>query len=80
MTVTVYSLPRCVKCKSTEIALRRNGTEYDKVMLDEDPEAAALVKALGYEQAPVVVIREGEEIMESWSDFRLDRLNGLKVA
>jgi len=79
MTVTVYSLPvnQCVKCRGVDIAMRRNEVEYTKVMLDEDPEALAFVKSLGYESAPVVVVTEGDEVVDHFG-FKVDKIKELK--
>lgn len=41
--------------------------------MDEDPEALALAKELGYLQAPVVITAHGDH----WSGFRPDRISSL---
>ncbi|MFC8731979.1 glutaredoxin-like protein NrdH [Luteimicrobium sp. NPDC057192] len=77
MSITVYSKPACVQCEATKRALDKKGLEYDVVDVTEDPEALALVRELGYLQAPVVVADDTH-----WSGFRPDQITALaaKVA
>lgn len=80
--ITVYSKPRCPQCDATARLLNKMGAPYTKVDVTEDNVAYALVKQLGYQQAPVVVVRdlhvEGDgrdgNIVEHWSGFRPDRV------
>ena len=74
-TVTVYTKPACVQCKATYRALDKEGIEYDVIDISQDPEARDYVMALGYLQAPVVVVGE-----DHWSGFRPDRIKALAVA
>jgi glutaredoxin-like protein NrdH len=53
----------------TKIVAEANGIDYDEVRLDEDPEALAYVRSLGYSSAPVV---EAGEV--HWSGFRPDKI------
>lgn len=69
MTVTVYSKPSCVQCTATYRALDAGGVPYEVVDMSVDPAALALVKGLGYLQAPVIVTDE-----EHWSGFQPDRI------
>jgi len=77
MSITVYSKPACVQCEATKRALDKKGLKYDVVDVTEDPEALALVRELGYLQAPVVVADDTH-----WSGFRPDQITALaaKVA
>ncbi len=76
MSVTVYSKPNCVQCNATKRALDKNGLEYVEVDLTQDAQALDTVKALGYQQAPVVFANG-----DHWSGFRPDKINALvKVA
>ncbi len=77
MSITVYSKPACVQCEATYRALDKKGLEYDVVDVTQDPEALALVRELGYLQAPVVVAEDTH-----WSGFRPDQITALaaKVA
>ncbi|EKF25230.1 nrdH-redoxin [Mycolicibacterium hassiacum DSM 44199] len=73
MTVTVYTKPACVQCNATFKALDKHGISYEKVDITVDSEARDYVMALGYLQAPVVVVNQDEH----WSGFRPDRIKAL---
>jgi glutaredoxin-like protein NrdH len=75
MTITVFSKPACVQCDATYRALTKHGLDYTVVDISTDAEALASVKALGYQQAPVV-FADGDH----WSGFRPDRIKGLVAA
>lgn len=72
MTITVFSKPACVQCDATYRALNKHGLEYTVVDISVDAEALETVKALGYQQAPVV-FADGDH----WSGFRPDRIKAL---
>ncbi len=74
MAITVYTKPACVQCNATYKALDKQGLAYDVVDISESAEARDYVMALGYLQAPVVVV-DGEH----WSGFRPDRIKALAV-
>ncbi|MBD8080108.1 glutaredoxin-like protein NrdH [Cellulosimicrobium arenosum] len=74
MSVTVYSKPSCVQCEATYRALDKKGVEYTVVDISEDAEALAMVRELGYLQAPVVVAGD-----EHWSGFRPDQISALAL-
>ena len=74
-TVTVYTKPACVQCNATYKALDKAGVAYDVVDIRVDDEARDYVMALGYLQAPVVVVGT-----EHWSGFRPDRIKALAGA
>ena len=76
-TVTVYSKPKCPQCDATYRAMARGGIEYDVVDLTQDAAAFAMVKELGYQQAPVVVVGDGAE---HWAGFRPDKVKALAAA
>lgn len=69
MSIIVYGTPDCVMCDATERAMKKHQLDYDKVDLTQDQDALTLVKSLGYEQAPVVVVGD-----DHWSGFRLDKI------
>ncbi|KAE8764719.1 glutaredoxin-like protein NrdH [Georgenia thermotolerans] len=75
MSITVYSKPSCVQCDATYRALNKQGLEYEVVDITVDPEALESVKALGYQQAPVV-FADGDH----WSGFRPDKIKALAAA
>ncbi|MCK6210325.1 glutaredoxin-like protein NrdH [Georgenia sp. EYE_87] len=72
MSITVYSKPSCVQCDATYRALNKQGLEYEVVDITVDAEALESVKALGYQQAPVV-FADGDH----WSGFRPDKIKAL---
>ena len=72
MSITVYSKPMCVQCDATKRALKRQGIAFTEVDLTEDAAALAMVKDLGYQQAPVVMAGE-----QHWAGFRPDKIRTL---
>lgn len=75
MSITVYSKPNCVQCTATYRALDKSNLPYEVVDMSQDPDALESVKALGYQQAPVV-IADGEH----WAGFRPDLIKALVPA
>ena len=75
MSITVYTKPQCVQCRATKRALAKQGLEYTEVDLTLDEEALNTVKALGYQQAPVV-FADGDH----WGGFRPDKIKALATA
>lgn len=72
-TITVYSKPECVQCDRTKKYLDEKVPHpYTILDVTQDPEALEMVKSLGYQQAPVVVVDD-----EHWSGFRPDLLRKL---
>ncbi|GAA4819142.1 glutaredoxin-like protein NrdH [Tomitella cavernea] len=72
MSITVYTKPACVQCNATYKALDKAGLAYDVVDISEDADARDYVMALGYLQAPVVVVGDSH-----WSGYRPDRIKAL---
>ena len=78
MTVTVMSKPACVQCDATYRALDRKGIEYSVVDITQDAVALDRVRALGYLQAPVVLVLDDDgALVEHWSGFRDSRIEAL---
>ena len=77
--VTVYSKPNCPQCTATYRKLKALGLPHNSIDVTEDADALAVIRALGYQQAPVVVVREGAQIKEHWSGFRPDLLKKYEV-
>lgn len=75
MSITLYTKPACVQCNATKRQLDKAGLEYDVVDLMEDAEALEAVKALGYQQAPVVMA-DGDH----WAGFRPDKIKALAAS
>lgn len=81
MTVTVYTSPSCVQCNATKRQLKLKNQPYDPVDVTENQDAYDFItKELGYIQVPVVVVKEGERLIDHWSGFRPDRLKAVLAA
>jgi glutaredoxin-like protein NrdH len=72
MTVIVYSNPNCTQCEQTKRFLTVKGIEFESKMISDSPEIMPLIEEKSYRSAPVVVAGD-----DSWSGFKLDKLNGL---
>ena len=72
LSITVYSKPDCMQCDATYRALNKHGLEYEVIDITQDEEALQTVKALGYQQAPVVFVNG-----DHWSGFRPDKIKAL---
>lgn len=70
--VTVYTKPACVQCNATYRALGKHGIEHSSVDISVDEQALENLKALGYQQAPVVVSPIG-----NWSGFNPGKIQEL---
>lgn len=77
MTITMYSKPSCVQCNATYRKLDEGGLEYEIVDLTQDAAALEAVKALGHQTAPVVIVREGGEVLDHWGGYRPDKIEAL---
>ena len=75
MTITVFSKPNCVQCTATYRAMDKYGLGYTVIDLSVDSGALQSVKALGYQQAPVVLAAR-----EHWAGFRPDKIADLAAA
>lgn len=75
MTVTVYTTPSCGQCTLTKNWLTKNAVPFETVDLTQSPEAADMVKALGYMRAPIVIAGT-----DHWTGFRPDLLAPLANA
>jgi glutaredoxin-like protein NrdH len=78
--ITVYSLPGsvCIKCRATEISMRRKGIEAVKIRVDLDAEAMEYIKSLGYTEAPVTVVTDDGRVVDHWSGFSEEKIDGLR--
>ncbi|RKQ41592.1 glutaredoxin-like protein NrdH [Enterobacter sp. R1(2018)] len=74
MRITLYTRNDCVQCHATKRAIENRGLTFDLINLDLHPEALDDLRAQGYRQLPVVVTDQ-----ESWSGFRPDLINRLRV-
>lgn len=74
MKVTVYEKNNCVQCEATKRWLKRSKIEFDTVNVEENPEAMQKILDMGFQAAPVVITD-----VESWSGFRISKLENLKA-
>jgi glutaredoxin-like protein NrdH len=58
--------------------MRRKGIEIVKVEVDKDAKAMAYIKSLGYAEAPVIVVTEGDEVLDHWSGYSEEKIASLK--
>jgi glutaredoxin-like protein NrdH len=79
--VTVYTTPACSQCNLTKRWLddpKRGDMkdQYNVVDLSQDEAAYEAVKALGYMQAPVVIVNDNGDTTDEkhWYGFRPDLL------
>ncbi|BAE75179.1 Glutaredoxin-like protein NrdH [Sodalis glossinidius str. 'morsitans'] len=75
MAITIYTKPDCVHCHATCRALDHKGIDYRLVNLLDDEQALHHVRALGYQQVPVV-----QTPQEYWSGFRPDKISLLSAS
>ena len=75
-TITVYSKPRCVQCDATKRWLDKRDIPYTLIDITQSPADAEAIKALGFQQAPVVIVSTGDpETDLMWSGFEINNLN-----
>ena len=67
--IRVYTTPNCVQCDMTKKVLKRAEVEFEVIDLSQDEESMAMVKAMGYSAAPVVVAGS-----DHWSGFKNEKL------
>lgn len=68
--IILYSRPNCVQCVATERALASKALAYSKINIDEDQEAADMIRSTGLKTLPVVTYNG-----QMWSGFRPDLIN-----
>ncbi len=73
MSIIIYSKPDCVQCNATYRALDKHGIAYEVIDLTEDAAALGQVRAMGYQQVPVIVAGD-----DHWSGFRPDKISALR--
>ncbi|QRY51717.1 glutaredoxin domain-containing protein [Mycolicibacterium septicum] len=71
--IHVYTQPACPPCKAIKLALDKAGIDYVAVDIAENPSARNLVKNLGYNSTPVVVVSDDWH----WSGFKPSELDKL---
>lgn len=77
--VTLYSLPDCVQCNTTKMALKRLGWEeeehYNVVDMSLNEQAADLVREMGYMRAPVVQVTYPDGTNVHWGGMNPGKIN-----
>lgn len=86
-TITLYSKERCVQCTASQRELKKSGVDFEndgdvieigeKTFVHDDATTEAnlaLVKGLGYMQAPVMTVVVDGELLDHWSGFRPDKI------
>ncbi|MFS7357393.1 glutaredoxin-like protein NrdH [Rahnella inusitata] len=73
MSIIIYSKPDCVQCNATYRALDKHGIAYEVIDLTQDAQALGQVRAMGYQQVPVIVAGD-----DHWSGFRPDKISELR--
>lgn len=74
LAIAVYSKPDCRQCIATTRKLDKLGIEYTYIDITEDQDAYDYVTGLGYQQAPVVVVSNGD----SWAGYRPEKIGYLR--
>jgi glutaredoxin-like protein NrdH len=76
-TITVYTQPHCQPCKATKRWLDKRDIPYAEVDITkpENEKDAEAVRALGFKEAPVVIVSTGDpETDLMWSGLHVDNL------
>ena len=71
--ITVYTKPACVQCNAIVKAFDKAGISYQKIDVNDNPEARDYVLSLGYLALPVVHVSPTVH----WAGFRPDRVADL---
>ncbi|MBJ2151665.1 glutaredoxin domain-containing protein [Paracoccus sp. IB05] len=72
--ITLDTKPVRVQCDIIKCALDQAGIQYRVIDLTKDAEAMAYVQSLGYRQAPVVVIDDGQH----WAGYQPGKIAALR--
>lgn len=77
MTITVYTLPDCAQCNATKRTLDKYGVPYTAELASEHLDVLAWAKQEGMTSAPVVMVEEGELLVDAWSGFQPHRIKAI---
>ena len=77
MKVTVYEKSGCPQCDATKRQLERLGVGYEVAALQDHLDVVAFAKQEGWTTAPVVLVEDGELLVDAWSGYRPDRIKAL---
>ena len=81
--LTVYKKPNCTRCKMTSRYGRQLGYEVVvEELFDDSGELYTLPKkyrdTYDFTTSPIVVLSEGDTIIDIWDNFRVDLLSRYK--
>lgn len=75
VTIELLSKNNCVQCNATVRSLNKANATYSKFDMSQDVEYLDIALGLGYNQAPVVLIKDSEgNITDSWSGFNPEKI------
>ena len=77
LQIIVYIKPASVQCTATLNTFKNKGVKPTIISVHDTSPALAIVKELGYLQAPVVIVHNNGEIVDHWSGFRPDKIEEL---
>lgn len=75
MKIDVYTTKRCVQCKMVKKRLYENELKYNVIDIEENDDARELLKALGYQSVPVMIV-DGQEPVVGFRPNVIDKLKG----
>lgn len=79
LPIVVYTKNNCQPCRLTKDTLRRRGFRYVEHNVEEEPDAYERVKAMGYQQVPVVVVPFDYQVDERhWSGLQPSLLKSIR--
>lgn len=75
MTIELLSKNNCVQCNATIRSLDKAGADFTKTDMSQDLSALEFARELGYQQAPVVLIKDDSgNVTDHWSGFNPEKI------
>ena len=65
MKLDVYTKTICPQCTPVKVYMKRNEIEHEMHNIDEDEDAYNMVKDLGFQSAPVLVLSDENGIVKT---------------
>lgn len=74
------NIPVCQKCNATMRTLNRMNIDYSvSKTIDQDEHREFVINKIGGNAAPaVVVVDDDNNVVNAWSDFRMDTIRSIK--
>lgn len=69
MSLTIYTSPTCMPCRSTKKWLTKKGIKFNDVDITQSPDAVDKIRELGYSAVPVIVADDTH-----WQGYQPDLL------